>query len=481
MGREELDEGVIVEYRDESHSLKRIKCSYLIGADGKTGIVRKQFLEPSAGIRQEVGLFTYTGTWVAANLKIHLPTLKSCPEFPLWKLGFTPENVYDLFWPAGWHFCSPPGKATACGRFGPIEDRLWRHEFAEPNWNDSKDSVSLLWEHLLPMLTRSHDGQGRRFEGGEVTFPKDCIEIRRCRPFTFCQKVVNKWFHKRTILIGDASHVFPPFGGQGIACGIRDAHALAWRLAVLQSATSISNEMREKFLGAWSLERRQGVDDSAWMTKMNGDLTNEVETWTSFLFRNAIMFASNFGLFNLSQKITDRERAGYRRAKDGFFLGQFGGGGKLAQIYIRYRSQNPLLSDEILRHNGSVMTLLIIGEDNGRNEDVDIRALLKECKVPATILSPNSIVSIALGNSISSTGYTCCSQADLVGKKLRPGYNVKSYVESLPPRTRYAIIRPDFIIFAAATSLEELRQCLELLTERLGEEKGYEFNPQRLT
>ena len=93
--------------------------------------------------------------------------------------------------------------------------------------NDSKDALQLMWEHLTPLITRESDSLGRSFPSGAVTFPHDCIDIRRCRPFTFCQKVVNKWFHKRTVLIGDAAHVFPPFGGQGIACGIRDQ--MLWR------------------------------------------------------------------------------------------------------------------------------------------------------------------------------------------------------------------------------------------------------------
>ena len=87
------------------------------------------------------------------------------------------------------------------------------------------------------MITLSADATGRHF-GREITFPKDCIEILRCRPFKFTHKVVNRWFDNRTILIGDAAHVFPPFGGQGIACGIRDAEELSWRIAILASLKS---------------------------------------------------------------------------------------------------------------------------------------------------------------------------------------------------------------------------------------------------
>src|SRR5436190_12507838 len=110
------------------------------------------------------------------------------------------------------------------------------------------------------------------FPVGSVTFPKDCIEIRRCRPFAFCQKVVNKWFHDRMILIGDAAHVFPPFGGQGIACGIRDAHGLAWRLALMLKMKAPDNHLAGELLNRWSQERRQSVYDSAKLTTMSGVL-----------------------------------------------------------------------------------------------------------------------------------------------------------------------------------------------------------------
>ncbi|CZR60147.1 related to monooxygenase [Phialocephala subalpina] len=467
VGREDLDDGVIVEYHDDRNTVKRVKCSYLVGADGKTGVVRKRFLEPTAGIKQEVGLFTYTGTWVAANLKIQLPTPETHPEFPLWGKGFRPQEVYDLFWPAGWHFCSPPGKATACGRFGPLESRFWRHEFAEPDWDDLKDPEALLWEHLMPMLTRSHDNQGRRLAQGDVVFPKDCIEIRRCRPFTFCQKVVNKWFHRRTVLIGDAAHVFPPFGGQGIACGIRDAHALAWRLAVLHREPSILDESRDKILEAWSRERRQGVDDSARLTMGNGKLANAIESWPFYLVRKAMMFAWSLGLFrHLSPWSTEGERAGYKKTKDGFFLEQYGGGGKLAQIYVQSGCQDPQLSDELLKGSTAAMTVLIVSSNTAKDDEENVRSLLKESNVPPSVLSPKSLVSIS-GKGSRSTVRTC-PERDLGGKKLRPGYKESAYIASLPPGTKYAIVRPDFIVFGAAKSLDELRQCLRLLNQKLG-------------
>lgn len=151
---------------------KQIKTTYLIGAKGKKRIVRKHFLEPTTDIKQSTGISEYRGTWIAANLKIHLPTPGSHPDFPLWKMGFSSEEVYDLFWPRGWHFCTPPGKATASGRFGPEKERMWRHEFAEVGFiGDEREVEDPMWDHLLPMITRSHDSNGGEILGGCCNLP----------------------------------------------------------------------------------------------------------------------------------------------------------------------------------------------------------------------------------------------------------------------------------------------------------------------
>jgi hypothetical protein len=50
--------------------------------------------------------FKYEATWVAANFKITPPTPETHPKFPLWELGYTPEEVYKEFWPSGFQYVS---------------------------------------------------------------------------------------------------------------------------------------------------------------------------------------------------------------------------------------------------------------------------------------------------------------------------------------------------------------------------------------
>jgi 2-polyprenyl-6-methoxyphenol hydroxylase-like FAD-dependent oxidoreductase len=100
LDRTEEEASVVVSYREANGMGHSIRTLYLVGADGKRGIVRKKFLEPE-GIKQEVGLYHHVSTWVAANFEITLPTPATHPDFPLWKLGYSSEQVYDAFWPSG--------------------------------------------------------------------------------------------------------------------------------------------------------------------------------------------------------------------------------------------------------------------------------------------------------------------------------------------------------------------------------------------
>jgi 2-polyprenyl-6-methoxyphenol hydroxylase-like FAD-dependent oxidoreductase len=474
--RVENADNVRVQYLDHNRIKQETHASWLVGADGKRGVVRKNFLEPSAGIRQEKGIFEYDGIWIAGNLKITFPTPESHPDLPFWQNGQDPQAVYDLFWPPEWHFCRPPGRPVACGRIGSASEYLWRHELAVPEWEDSMDANELFWENLTPMITRTVMTKSNG--PMQVTFPRDCIEVLRCRPFRFNHRVVNKWFDNRTVLIGDAAHVFPPFGGQGVASGIQDAENLAWRLALL-IRTNCSSAFQNSILHSWAAERRLGIDISAKFTLMNGELCNNKPTLKMRILvpimNIALSLSSMLGRPSLEAHAVAH---GYKACADGTFLAEFDGGSKLAQIYLQTRSGYSKsakieLSDFVLSRVPTIFTLLVIHppipSDDAHDQELD--SIIDEYEIPTDLLSKESIVCF---NSLTSPGIKQsigqrpvsfpASRDLLTGYPSRPLYDANQFMRHLGnSEVNYVIIRPDQFIYAKARTLEELRRCFEML------------------
>ena len=86
-------------------------------------------------------------------------------------------------------------------------------------------------------------------------------EVERSAVYTFHGLVASTWRDRRVLLAGDAAHQTPPFLGQGMCAGLRDAANLAWKLAAV-----IDGSSPDALLDTYQVEREphaQAVIDAA--------------------------------------------------------------------------------------------------------------------------------------------------------------------------------------------------------------------------
>lgn len=91
------------------------------------------------------------------------------------------------------------------------------------------------WEFMIlpgetPEQVSAHDSVARLLGPWNVA---GAVRIERTAVYTFRARIAEKWRKGRVLLAGDAAHQTPPFAGQGMCSGLRDAANLAWKLAAV--------------------------------------------------------------------------------------------------------------------------------------------------------------------------------------------------------------------------------------------------------
>lgn len=77
------------------------------------------------------------------------------------------------------------------------------------------------------------------------------FEIARVAEYTFRAQLADVWRQEGVFLLGDAAHLTPPFIGQGMGAGIRDAANLSWKAAAV-----IRGTLPPAILDSYETERR---------------------------------------------------------------------------------------------------------------------------------------------------------------------------------------------------------------------------------
>ena len=83
----------------------------------------------------------------------------------------------------------------------------------------------------------------------------DAVEVLRAVVYTFHARMAARWRDGRVLLAGDAAHAMPPFAGQGLGSGIRDAANVAWKLAAV-----LDGRAGDALLDSYERERRPHVE-----------------------------------------------------------------------------------------------------------------------------------------------------------------------------------------------------------------------------
>ncbi len=76
-------------------------------------------------------------------------------------------------------------------------------------------------------------------------------EIKRARVYLHHSRIADRFRHGRVFVAGDAAHLQPPFFGQGMNSGLRDATNLSWKLAWV-----LRGKAHERILDSYESERR---------------------------------------------------------------------------------------------------------------------------------------------------------------------------------------------------------------------------------
>ena len=179
------------------------RARWLIAADGASSPIRKGLDIPFLDQGFDQG-------WLVLDVELRRPvdTLPRCVQ----------------------QICDPARPTTFV--VGHDDYRRWEFQLQPGETSDEMVSPERVWKLLSPWLS-----------------PEDARLIRAV-VYRFHATVAESVRSKRIFLAGDAAHQMPPFLGQGLCSGVRDAANLIWKLALVQQGLA-----RDALLDTYGQER----------------------------------------------------------------------------------------------------------------------------------------------------------------------------------------------------------------------------------
>jgi 3-(3-hydroxy-phenyl)propionate hydroxylase len=204
-------------------SFLRFRASWVIAADGGSSAIRGQLGVGYSGR-------TFQERWVVIDTKV----LRD------WK-GSSRLRFH----------CNPDRPTVDCPT--PMGHHRW--EFPVRPGEDEKElsTHASIWRILA--------GQG---------ITPDDVEILRAVVYSHHVRVADRWRIGRVFLAGDAAHAMPPWIGQGMASGARDALNLCWKLIDV-----IDGALPESALDTYQTEREPHVRETTSRASFVGRVITE--------------------------------------------------------------------------------------------------------------------------------------------------------------------------------------------------------------
>lgn len=207
---------------------RQLRSRYAVGCDGAHSVVRKKM-----GISYEGE--PYPDTYMLADVDV---------EGPL-----RAEESH--------RFIRGDEVMMAVPMRGARRFRLSTREANPPTPSEGTPEHGLLMGEATPPTVEEMQAAADRIAGIGM-------RITRCRwtsRYRISRRLAGMYRKDRVFLAGDACHIHPPTGGQGMNMGIQDAHNLAWKLAI-----ALRSGGAEALLDSYDAERRRTAEEVLFRT-----------------------------------------------------------------------------------------------------------------------------------------------------------------------------------------------------------------------